>query len=131
MLGRSSVCSFVYSVGIWLVFCALVVVSCVHVRSCCHCTHTLPCTHLHVHIHTFAVVVVNRMYPVWYTDRLDVKESVRRGLVSRLVQFSVERNDVQENGVVHDIVDPDLAPHRLPAYVCVRVCMCVHVYVCS
>lgn len=50
----------------------------------------------------------NLFYPVYFCNRLPVNESVRVELVRQLRAVDILRQDVQQNGVVHDIVDPNL-----------------------
>lgn len=47
-------------------------------------------------------------YPVWIADRLDAAQGVRAQLARQLRAMEGCQNDVQPNGIVHDIIDPCL-----------------------
>ncbi|KAJ3021415.1 UNVERIFIED_CONTAM: hypothetical protein HDU68_009639 [Siphonaria sp. JEL0065] len=49
-------------------------------------------------------------YPIWYMPNAFVSPHVSKRLLDTVSQLDALRNDVQENGVTHDIVDCDLLP---------------------
>ena len=52
-------------------------------------------------------------YSVWVCDKLAVGEDVRTQLVRQLRAFSMTWPDIQNNGIVHDIIDPNLFSLKL------------------
>eukprot|EP01065_Artemidia_motanka_P049779 TRINITY_DN8358_c0_g1_i1.p1 TRINITY_DN8358_c0_g1~~TRINITY_DN8358_c0_g1_i1.p1 ORF type:complete len:578 (+),score=134.89 TRINITY_DN8358_c0_g1_i1:75-1736(+) len=54
-------------------------------------------------------------YPVVYDYGLPVRPETRAALCRGLDELAARRNDMQQNGVVEDIVDPDLGPTMLSA----------------
>jgi hypothetical protein len=57
--------------------------------------------------------LVDLVFPVWIKDRLGLPESVQLSLLNQIDRLDAERNDIHPNGVVHDIVDPDLFPNPM------------------
>jgi hypothetical protein len=53
------------------------------------------------------------VFPVWIKDRLGLPESVQQALLAQIDRLDAERRDIHPNGVVHDIVDPDLFPYPM------------------
>eukprot|EP01124_Arcella_intermedia_P036168 TRINITY_DN9417_c0_g1_i3.p1 TRINITY_DN9417_c0_g1~~TRINITY_DN9417_c0_g1_i3.p1 ORF type:complete len:434 (-),score=110.31 TRINITY_DN9417_c0_g1_i3:84-1385(-) len=55
-------------------------------------------------------------FPLWGCE-LQISESTRVKLTKRLLEFGEILNDKHLNEPVHDIIDPDLCPYRIPTRV--------------
>lgn len=53
-------------------------------------------------------------FPVYFRKNLGISDNTRERLFLELENLNLQRKDYQLNGVVEDIIDPDLFPYRRP-----------------